>query len=137
MEADSLNFKLLADQIIQIHPTRDDISTHRSSRVIWHLEREAKLLEHLKREEGDLSLVIRLVIEEAITANSVACHAINPRHFDRRVLIRFAAMVAKEIMTGRNVEVKDLWWHRLCSNDPAFLPREEVPLRPVQHFGKA
>ena len=92
-----LDFKILADQFIKIDVTRHHVATHERRRTILNFKRAAKLIENLEREKCDLAFVIFLVIEEAIAANAVTGHAFDRRNFNRRMIVRFAPMVAEKL----------------------------------------
>src|SRR5205085_12417626 len=69
-----------------------------------------QLSKHFERKKCDLSFVIRFVIEKAVAANAVSSHALYFLHFDHRKIVRRAAVMAEEIVTGRNVKMTD--FHR-------------------------
>jgi FdhD protein len=108
MKADSLNFKIFSNQTVKIHTPRKDISTDRAWRNDLDLERAAKSIKNLEREESDLTFVIIFVIKETVAAQSAAGDAFDFRHFDHWKLIRLPAMVTDKIMAGRNVKMTNL-----------------------------
>lgn len=114
MKTHALDFKILIDQRVKIDISRHDISADGCGRTTRHLQRRAQLIENFEREKCDLPLVIFLVIEEAIATNAVAGDAFDAGEFDCGMVIRFAPVVTKEIMTGRNVKVTD--FHRCHDN---------------------
>jgi len=68
-------------------------------------------MEHFHREKCDLSLVIVPVIEKSVVTNPVPGHALNGFHFDRGIVVWFAAVMSKKIMASGNVKMAD--FHRL------------------------
>ena len=100
----------MADQFIKIDIARQDVAAHESGRTILQLERATQFVKNFEREKCDLSLVIFLVIEEAIAANTVVGHTFNRRHFDRGMIVWFAAMVPEKIVAAGNVKMTD--FHR-------------------------
>src|ERR1700730_12906230 len=106
-KANTLNRKFFANQLVQIDAGDDDVSPQHSRR----LTRQAKILdqtfENLRREKGDLSLVILPVIVIAIAANSVARDALDLRHFHEWVVFCRLPMVSEIIVTGRNEDLLD------------------------------
>jgi FdhD protein len=110
MEANALHFKILADQLSQIDLTGDHIAPDQSGRAILQLKCCAKLFKNFEGKKRDLSLVIFLIIEEAISANAMTGHTLNGSDFQNGVFIRFAPMMTKKVMARRNVKMTD--FHR-------------------------
>ena len=100
MKPHPLDFKILADQFIKIDVTRDHVATHERRRAIMKLKRVAKLIKSFERKECDLPFVIFFVIKEAIAPDAMTSHALNHRDLNRRILIRFALVMPKEIVAG-------------------------------------
>src|SRR5215211_5682520 len=71
-------------------------------------------MEHFQREKCDLSFVIVPVIEKSVVPNSVLGHALNRFHFDRRIIVRFEAVMSKEIVPAGDVKMTD--FHRVHDN---------------------
>ena len=107
MKIHALHFKVATDQLVKIDIARDHVATNQSGRAILKFEASAQFIEYLSRKKCDLALVIVFEIEIAIAANAAAGHAFDHRHFDRRINIRFAPVVAKEIMGRGNVKMAD------------------------------
>ena len=59
------------------------------------------------REKGDLAFIGVFVIEKSVAANSVAGYTFNGRHFKNWMSVRRFAMVPKEVVSGRNVEMRN------------------------------
>ncbi len=76
-----------------------------------YVQRGAKLIENVARKKCDLAFVVVFKIEVAITANPTSRDAFDHRHFDHLMIVRFATVMADEIVARRNVQVTDL--HRL------------------------
>jgi len=108
MKADPLNFEIFSDQTVKIHIPREDISADCAWRNALDLERAAKLIENVQREESDLTLVIIFVIKETVAAQSAPGDAFDFRHFDNWKLVRLPAVVTDKIMAGRNVKMTNL-----------------------------
>jgi hypothetical protein len=107
MKTDSLNLKVLVDEIIEVYATRNDIAPDPVARAIAHLQRPAKFLEDLAGEKSDLPFVILPVSEVAIAADAMTGDAFDHWNFQGRMGVRFASMVTEEIMPGGNVKVTD------------------------------
>ena len=98
MESNSLHFKILADELVEIDVARDDVSPDQCRRTILNFEHAAEFIENFQREECDLPFVIVLKIEVAIAPNAARRYAFDHRNLDHRILIRFAAMVPDKIV---------------------------------------
>jgi hypothetical protein len=107
MKTDSLNLKVLVDEIIEVYATRNDVAPDPAARAIVHLQRPAKFLEDLAGEKSDLPFVILPVIEIAIAANAMTCDAFDHWNFQGWMGVRFASVMAEEIMSRGNVKVTD------------------------------
>ena len=80
-------------------------------------ERAAQFVEDFAREKCDLSLVIVAIIEKAIAPDAVTGHTFDHRHLDYRIIIGFAPVMAKEIVSRRNVEMTDFHRRKSISKD--------------------
>ena len=118
-KADPLNFKIFPDQRIEIDASNENIPTEATGIGAFDLERAAKFIENFERKEGDLSFVIRFVIEIAIPPQTASSHAFNGWDFNRWEVVGLAAMVSFKIMAGRDVKMTD--FHR--ANDIIGLKR--------------
>lgn len=98
VKADALDFKIFADQLVQIDISRDDVATDERGRTVLQFERAAELIENLEREKRDLPFVVFAVIEEAITADTVTGHAFHFGNFDDGIIVRCTAVMAEEIV---------------------------------------
>ncbi len=119
MKTNALNFKVLADQFIEIDIARHDIATERRRRTIVQLERAAKFVKKFERKKRELSLVIIFEIEIAVAANAATSHAFDYRHFDCRIIAWFAPVMADKIVPGRNVKMA--YFHRTHDNIETFV----------------
>ena len=102
-----MNFEFRANQFIEILISRDDIPPQKRWRFIRYAELGAKRLVSFLREKGDLAFIGVLVIEKAVAANSAAGYTFNCRHFKNRMSVRRFAMVTKEVVSGRNIEMRN------------------------------
>src|SRR5678809_1330537 len=62
----------------------------------------SKPFPHFRREQGNLAFVILLVIEKAISSDSLPSNAVNLIHFANRVVAGRQSVVTKEIVFWRN-----------------------------------
>src|SRR5260370_27664530 len=85
------------------------------------VERAATFIKNFNSEKRNLPFVSVSIIEKAVAANAVIRHAFDHRHFNRPKFIRFAAMMTKKIVAGRNVKMAD--FHR--DNDTIAGKRRE------------
>ena len=107
VEPDTLNFKVLADQAVEIDTAREDITPDSAGRAMVNFERGAQLLKNLERKKCDLPLVIFFEIEVAVTANAAAGDAFDARNLNRRVRVGHAFVMSDKIVPGRNAEMTD------------------------------
>ena len=98
MKTNALNFKVLANQFVQIGPTGDHVAPRESRRTGVNFQRSAKFIENFQRKKSDLTLVIIFEIEIPIASNSTPGYAFDFRHLNHRVRIRFAAVMADKIV---------------------------------------
>lgn len=124
MKTNSLDLKILADQLVKIDIARENISTNRAGDGPLHLERAAKLVENFEREKCDLSLVIVLKIKVTVAAESAAGHTFNRWYFDHRMFVGLAAEMADKIVAFRNVKMTD--FHRR---------HDTIAINPVKEHG--
>lgn len=110
-----LDFEILSNQLIQIDLAGQHIASNQRRRAGAELERAAKIIQNLEREKRDLPFVIFFEIEKSIAPNSVPGHAVDRPHFQSRIFIRFALMMAKKIMPRRNVKVTDFHCCKISS----------------------
>lgn len=107
VEPDTLNFKVLADQAVEIDAAREDITPDNAGCVMVNFERGAQFLKNLERKKCDLPLVIFFEIEVAVTANAAAGDAFDTRNLNRRMRVGHAFVMSDKIVPGRNVEMTD------------------------------
>lgn len=98
VKTNSLDFKILVDQLVKIDIARDNIAPSQRGRATLHFERAAKFIKNFQRKKCDLSFVIIFEIKVAITADAATGHAFDRPNLDRRKLIWVAAVVADKIM---------------------------------------
>ena len=106
LESDTLHLKFLADERFEIDAPGDDIATDRGRQNVRKTERVAEIMKHFDRKEGDLSLVLIAIIKKAISLYPVTSHTIDPRNLYRRMFVGRSTMMAKEIVRGGNVEMR-------------------------------
>ena len=111
MKFDALHFKIAINQFVKIDRTGHDIAANQRRGIILQLERATELIENFERKECNLAFVIVAIIKEAIASNAVAGRTFDHRDLNRRVLIRFTAVVAEKIVAGRNVKMTDFHRH--------------------------
>jgi hypothetical protein len=70
-KADVLDLELLSDEFVKVDAAGDHVTPHESGRAILDLQRAAKFIENFERKKSDLTLVIILVIEKTIAANTM------------------------------------------------------------------
>ena len=93
-----------------------------------YVQRDAKLIENIEREKCDLAFVVVLKIEVTISANSTPRDTFDQGHFDHGVRVRFATVMAHEIVPRRNVQVTD--FHRLQQYLKSSLMKEVPSIGP-------
>ena len=107
MKANAPDLEVLSDQLIQIDLARDHIASHQGRRSIAQLQRMAESMKCFQRKKRHLSFVVFLEIKKTIAPDSAPGHALDFWHFNRRVVIRFVAVMAKEIVPRGNVKMTD------------------------------
>ena len=110
MKSNSLNFKIVSDQDVEIDATNEDISADGAWIDPLDLKGSAKFVENVEREERDLPFVIFFVVEVAIAPKTLSRDTFQRQHFDRRKVVGFAPMMADKIVPGRDVKMTD--FHR-------------------------
>jgi len=102
-----LNFEYRANQFIEVLISRDDIPPQKRRRFITYAELAAKRVVSFLRKKGHLAFIDVFVIKKAVAANSAAGYTFNRRHFKNWMSVRRFVMVTKEIVSGRNVEMRN------------------------------
>ncbi len=102
-----MNFEFRPNQFIEILISRDDISPQKRRRLVNYAEFAAKRMVSFLRKKGDLSFIGVFVIEKAVAANSAPGYTFNGGHFKNWMSVSELAMVTKEVVSGRNVEVRN------------------------------
>jgi hypothetical protein len=111
VETSPLNFKILADQFVQIDTPRYYVPSNHPGRAIMNLKRAAEFIEDFKGKKRDLSFVIVFEIEVTIAANAAPGDTFDHRDLDRRIRVGFEIVVADKIVPRRNVKMTD--FHRV------------------------
>ena len=118
VKSNTLDFEFLSNQRHKVDAGCNGISTWGRGRAVCDLERGAKRLKDFERKESDLSLIISAIIKVSIALDSMARHAFNLRHFDRRMVVGRAIVVAKEVVARRNVEMTNLHFRNDITSQP-------------------
>ena len=105
-----MQFELLPDQFIQLNTASYYVSARQRRIAVLQLQSRAQIIKHFLREKCDLSLVILPVIEKSVVPDAAPGHAFNRFHFDRRMVVRFAAVMSKKIVAAGDVKMTD--FHR-------------------------
>jgi FdhD protein len=128
VQPNALNLEFLVDELVQINAARDHVAPRRSRRSIVYVQRSAELIENAERKKSDLSLVVVLEVEITIAANPAARDAFDQGQFDHGMRVRFATVMANEIVSRRNVQVTD--FHRLQQYLKSSLMKELPSIGP-------
>jgi FdhD protein len=107
MEANALGLKIFSDQLIKIDIARENISPDTTRRNAVHLQRAAQFVKNLQREKRNLPLVIFVVIEIAVSAQTASGHTFGCRNLNHWKVIWLPPVVPDKIVTGRNINVTD------------------------------
>ena len=107
MELHALQLEVLSLERVQIDSLADHVAPEHGGRFAVDVEVPAETVDDFLREKRDLALVVVLVIEEAVALNPLTRHATHLRHFQRRVVAGRLAVVAEEVVAGRNVQMQD------------------------------
>ncbi len=102
-----MNFEFRPNQFIEVLISRDDIPPQKRRRFVSYVELAAKRVVSFLRKKGDLAFIGVFVIEKAVTANSAPGYTFNDRHFKNWMSAGRFAMVTKEVVSGRNVEMRN------------------------------
>src|SRR5512145_3186346 len=81
-ETHALDLELLSHQGAQVQAPGEDVAAHLHGPGVGGVHGLAEGLEGLHGEEGDLALVVGLVVEEAVAADAPARHAFQGVHLD-------------------------------------------------------
>ena len=102
-----MNFEFRPNQFIKVLISRDDIPPQKRRRFVSYAELAAKRVVSFLGKKGDLAFIGVFVIEKAVAANSASGYTFNGRHFKNWMSAGRFAMVPKEVVSGRNVEVRN------------------------------
>ena len=102
-----MNFEFRANQFIEVLISRDDIPPQKRRRFISYAELAAKRPVSFLREKGDLAFIVVFVIEKAVAANSAPRYTFHGWHLKNWMSVRRFAMMTKEIVFRRNVEMRN------------------------------
>jgi len=107
VKTNSLNFKILSNQFVQLHPAHEDISPNRAWTNSFNLERSTELIEDIEREKSDLSFVVLLLVKISVPTKTSTRYAFDSWNLDGWKLVRLAPVMPFKIMAGRDVKMKD------------------------------
>ena len=119
-QANSLNGKFLADQVVQVDAGNDYIPAQVTRRFVRQAKSDDKFLENLDGKEGDLPLVIIAVVVKSIAANSVTGDAFHLLGFDQGKIVRGAPMMAEVIVARGNEDLPNDHRRNLADAEPDF-----------------
>jgi hypothetical protein len=98
-KTNALNLKLSPDQRIQVHTSDERITPSGGRLSLEQVEFAPQGIKNFLREEGDLTFVVRLELEKAITLDAAAGHAIDLAHLENLILPSGLAVVAEKVVT--------------------------------------
>jgi len=101
----SLNLEVPADEREQIDTGNDQVAAQHAGGLIFDSKVRAKFFENFGREKCNLALVVLAEIEVTIAAQATAGHTFHFRHFHERKVARGLAIVADEVVAGRNEDL--------------------------------
>jgi hypothetical protein len=104
----ALEFEFVADEVVEIHSRDEDIAAQDFRSDTEDLEGGAEIFENLLREEGDLPLVVRLVVEVTVASKTLALDTLHFLDFLDRGFPGRPPMVTDEVVFFRDVEVANL-----------------------------
>lgn len=108
LEPDARDLKFLADQVVQVDSLDKYVPPEVRRRcILFGSDGPAKFFKNLPREKGDLTFVIALVIEIAVTHQSASSHAFHCRNGFHRMGVRGLAVPTFEIVPIGNKDVPD------------------------------
>ena len=93
---------------LQIDARDDDVAAQDTGRFVHAGKCGAQEIERFLREKSDLTLVVLLEVEKTIAANAVSGDAFDSIDFLQMIIVRFASMMAKIIVAGRNENLMDI-----------------------------
>ena len=109
-QADPLDLEFLADESEQVDSCGEYISADGSGGAMARAKGGAEFMKDFEREESDLSFIILAIIKITVPFDSMASDTFYLRHFNRRMRVRHAVVMAEEVVTGRDVKVANLHW---------------------------
>ena len=107
VEFHPLNFEIAADEREKIDIGDDNVAAQNASGFVADSEFIAKLFENFDGEKRDLAFVILLMVEVAIADQAFSGHAFDSLLLDQWRISRFLAVVADEVVLGRNENLVD------------------------------
>ncbi len=107
-ELHSLNFEVTTDERKEIDPGDDDIAAQHARRFLPDSKVGAESLENLRGKKGDLALVIFSMLKVAVPEQTLARDTFDSFLLDEGRHSGRLAVVADEIVFGRNEDLLDL-----------------------------
>ena len=107
-ELHSLNFEIATDEGKKIDPGDDDVAAQNARRFLPNIKVGAEPLENLRGKKCDLAFVIFAMIEVAIPKQTFARDTLDSFLLDQGRRSRGLAVVADEIVFGRDEDLLDL-----------------------------
>ncbi|MCB1094995.1 MAG: hypothetical protein KDN22_05380 [Verrucomicrobiae bacterium] len=107
-ETHSLDFKLNADQGIQIAALNQNVSAKSAHIFVPQIEMPTQGIKYFFGKERDLPLIVVFVIVEAVPAQSFARNALDLLKALRGMSPRNLTVMAEKIVPGRNENFDDV-----------------------------
>src|SRR5213079_2107134 len=104
----TLNFKLTTDKRKKIDPGNDNVAAQNARRFLPDSKVGAEPLENLRGKKCDLAFVIFTMIKVAVPEQTLACGTLDLFLLNQRRRSWRLAVVADEIVCGRNEDSFDL-----------------------------
>jgi len=115
-EMHTLNPKLLADQLIQVHTGGNHVAPERGQWLISRSQFVASCFVGFPRKKGYLALVVFFKVKKTVTPQAASRNTVYFRHLYHPILAWWFPMVAKEIVARGNVEPAN--FHASSPGDP-------------------
>lgn len=103
-EADSLHLEFLANEVVEIDATRDDVAAEHARGFSADVQSLAERVGNLAGEKRHLAAVVRPMVEEAVAAKAVAGDALDLGNGDRGVFAGRLRAPAEEVVSRGNVD---------------------------------
>ena len=114
----ALNFELTTDERKEINTGDDDVAAQHAGQFLSDSEVSAEPLENLRAKKCDLTFVIFSMIKVAVPEQTFARDTFDSFLLNQRRRSRRLAVVADEIVFGRNEDLFDLHVGRTAKTCP-------------------